>query len=115
MARLAQIDYAREMAFIAVASNSEQQEEILGVVRVQIHPDNTMAEFAMAVRSELKGIGLGGRMLQKMVDYCRSQGTQQLTGFTMLENAGMANLARKLGFTVKYNREDGVIDMSLTL
>jgi acetyltransferase len=115
MARLTQIDYAREMAFIAVMNNSQQQEEILGVVRVQIDPDNTQAEFAMAVRSELKGIGLGGRLLQKMIDYCRSQGTQQLTGCTMLENAGMANLARKLGFTVRYNRDDGLIDMTLAL
>jgi len=115
MARLAQIDYAREMAFIAVANNNQQQEEILGVVRVQIDPDNTQAEFAMAVRSELKGIGLGARLLQKMIDYCRSQGTQEIMGCTMLENSGMANLARKLGFTVKYNRDDGLIDMNLAL
>lgn len=115
MARLTQIDYAREMAFIAVADNNQQQEEILGVVRVQIDPDNTRAEFAMAVRSELKGIGLGARLLQKMIDYCRSQGTQEIVGCTMLENSGMANLARKLGFTVKYNREDGLIDMTLAL
>lgn len=115
MARLAQIDYAREMAFIAVANNGEHKEEILGVVRVQIDPDNTQAEFAMAVRSELKGIGLGGKLLQKMIDYCRNQGAQQLTGCTMLENSGMANLARKLGFTVKFNRDDGLIDMTLTL
>ncbi len=114
MARLTQIDYAREMAFVAVTTN-QQQEQILGVVRVQIDPDNTQAEFAMAVRSELKGIGLGGRLLQKMIDYCRTQGTQEIVGFTMLENAGMANLARKLGFTVKYNRDDGLIDMSLVL
>ena len=115
MARLAQIDYAREMAFIAVANNEQQQEEILGVVRVQIDPDNTYAEFAMAVRSELKGIGLGARLLQKMIDYCRSQGTQEMIGCTMLENSGMANLARKLGFTVKFNRDDGLIDMELSL
>lgn len=115
MARLAQIDYAREMAFIAVANNEQQQEEILGVVRVQIDPDNTHAEFAMAVRSELKGIGLGARLLQKMIDYCRSQGTQKMIGCTMLENSGMANLARKLGFTVKFNRDDGLIDMELSL
>ncbi|HEY0894154.1 MAG TPA: GNAT family N-acetyltransferase, partial [Cellvibrio sp.] len=115
MARLTQIDYAREMAFIAVAQNNQRQEEILGVVRVQIDPDNTQAEFAMAVRSELKGIGLGARLLQKMIDYCRSQGTQEIIGCTMLENSGMANLARKLGFTVKYNRDDGLIDMTLAL
>ena len=115
MARLAQLDYAREMAFIAVADNSQQQEEILGVVRVQIDPDNIQAEFAMAVRSELKGIGLGARLLQKMIDYCRSQGLQEIKGCTMLENSGMANLARKLGFTVKFNRDDGLLDMVLSL
>jgi len=115
MARLAQIDYAREMAFVAVANNNQQQEEILGVVRVQIDPDNIQAEFAMAVRSELKGIGLGSRLLEKMIDYCRNQNTQEIIGCTMLENSGMANLARKLGFTVKYNREDGLIDMKLVL
>jgi acetyltransferase len=115
MARLAQIDYAREMAFIAVADDEDHAEKILGVVRVQTDPDNTYAEFAMAVRSELKGIGLGGKLLQKMIDYCRSQGTKMLIGCTMLENSGMANLARKLGFTVKFNREDGLIDMSLNL
>lgn len=115
MARLAQIDYAREMAFIAVAADEGHAEKILGVVRVQIDPDNTHAEFAMAVRSELKGIGLGGRLLQKMIDYCRTQGTQTLIGCTMLENSGMANLARKLGFDVKFNRDDGLIDMSLKL
>lgn len=115
MARLTQIDYEREMAFVAVANNAQGYEEILGVVRAQRDPDNTFAEFAMAIRSDLKGIGLGSRMLQKMIDYSRAQGTQQLIGCTMLENAGMANLARKLGFMVKYNRDEGLIDMTLTL
>ncbi len=115
MARLAQIDYEREMAFVAVANDAHGNEEILGVVRAQREPDNTFAEFAMAIRSDLKGIGLGSRMLQKMIDYSRAQGTQQLIGCTMLENAGMANLARKLGFMVKFNRDEGLIDMTLVL
>ncbi len=114
MARLTQLDYAREMAFIAV-DEVEGRREIFGVVRAQRDPDNTEAEFAMAIRSDLKGIGLGSRLLQKMIDYCRAQGTQYLTGCTMLENAGMANLARKLGFSVRFNREDELIDMKLEL
>ncbi|ACE84415.1 bifunctional acetate--CoA ligase family protein/GNAT family N-acetyltransferase [Cellvibrio japonicus] len=111
MARLTQIDYAREMAFIAVDSLGD----ILGVVRAQADPDNIEAEFAMAIRSDLKGRGLGARLLQKMIDYCRVQGTQHLRGFTMLDNAGMVNLARKLGFRVSINRDDEVIDMRLEL
>lgn len=115
MVRLTQIDYEREMAFVAVAQHADNRENILGVVRAQRDPDNLVAEFAMAIRSDLKGIGLGSRLLQKMIDYVRSQGTRELVGCTMLENAGMANLARKLGFRVKYNRDDGLIDMALEL
>lgn len=121
MARMAQIDYAREMAFIAVTreevsvDHARSAEKILGVVRVQTDPDNVHAEFAMAVRSELKGIGLGSRLLQKMIEYCRTHNTKELIGITMLENAGMANLARKLGFQVRVNSDEGLIDMRLIL
>ncbi len=50
-----------------------------------------------------------------MIVYVRSQGTRELVGCTMLENAGMDNLARKLGFRVKYNRDDGLIDIAIDL
>jgi acetyltransferase len=115
MARFTQIDYSREMAFIAVENAGAAAEEILGVVHAQRDPDNTEAEFAIAIRSDNKYLGLGYRLMQKMIDYCRDQNTLTLTGVTMLENGGMANLARKLGFTVKYLRDDGVIDMHMDL
>lgn len=115
MARLAQIDYAREMAFIAISDELSAGEQILGVVRAQFDPDNIQAEFAMAVRSELKGKGLGGHLLEKMIRYCRTRNTKLLMGVTMLENAGMASLARKLGFTVRFNRDEGIVDMTLEL
>lgn len=113
MVRFTQIDYEREMAFIAVTHG--EKSEILGVVRAQRDPDNTEAEFAIAIRSHLKNIGLGSRLLQKMIDYCRAQGTRKLIGSTMLENSGMANLARKLGFTVRFNRDEELITMQLDL
>lgn len=113
MVRLTQLDYAREMAFIAITQEGEQT--ILGVVRAQTDPDNLQADFAMAVRSELKGNGLGSKLLQKMIDYCTARGTKELIGMTMLENAGMANLARKLGFTVRVDSDEGVIQMRKAL
>lgn len=115
MVRLTQLDYEREMAFIAVSKHAETLGNILGVVRAQQDPDNQQAEFAMAIRSDLKGQGIGSKLLQKMVNYCRQNGTEELTGTTMINNAGMANLARKLGFTVRFNREDDVIEMKLPL
>ena len=59
MARLTQIDYDREMAFIVVAPNTEGKDETLAVVRTVALADNTMADFAIMVRSDLKRSGLG--------------------------------------------------------
>ncbi|WP_347332224.1 bifunctional acetate--CoA ligase family protein/GNAT family N-acetyltransferase [Marinimicrobium locisalis] len=115
MARVTQIDYDREMAFIATERDERGDEVTLGVVQAQMDPDNQEAEFGIAIRSDLKGKGLGWLLMNKMIDYCRHSGTRYLAGCTMPQNRGMANLARSLGFRVRYNAEEEVIDMRLEL
>jgi acetyltransferase len=100
LARFTQIDYEREMAFVATAGDAMGQDETLGVVRAICDPDNVEAEFAVTVRSDLKRSGLGRLLMQRIVDYLRSRGTQRLVGTTMQENSGMLALARSLGFSV---------------
>jgi len=115
MAMLTQIDYEREMAFIAVKIDEHKQQETLAVVRAVIDPDNIDAEFAMIVRSDLQGLGLGRLLLDKLIRYHRGKHTTYLTGMTMISNVGMASLAKKLGFEVQRDIEEGVINMSLRL
>ncbi len=115
MAVLTQIDYAREMAFIATAKDENGDDITLGAVRASIDPDNTEAEFAMAVRSDHQGLGLGKLLLEKLITYYRNNDTQLLTGFTMFENRNMANLAKNLGFTVTFDMEEQLIKMDLPL
>lgn len=98
LARLTQIDYAREMAFIATRALDGGGEETLGTVRVVIDPDNRDAEFGVIVRSDLKGGGLGRRLMRKMIGHLRGRGTQRLVGTVLRENTGMLELARALGF-----------------
>jgi acetyltransferase len=98
LARLTQIDYAREMAFIATRPVDGGGEETLGAVRVVIDPDNRDAEFGVIVRSDLKGGGLGRRLMDKMIGHLRQRGTQRMVGLVLRENAGMLELARTLGF-----------------
>jgi acetyltransferase len=100
LARLTQIDYAREMAFIATRSLLDGGEETLGTVRVAIDPDNQDAEFGVIVRSDLKGGGLGRRLMTKMIDHLRRRGTRRMVGSVLRENTGMLELARSLGFQV---------------
>jgi acetyltransferase len=106
LARLTQIDYAREMAFIAVRTPAEGTAQTLGVVRALIDPDNAEAEFAIIVRSDLKGKGLGRLLLRKMVRFLSRRGTQGLVGYVMRENLGMCELARSLGFSVDADGSD---------
>ncbi|QIR14493.1 bifunctional acetate--CoA ligase family protein/GNAT family N-acetyltransferase [Shewanella aestuarii] len=113
MAVLTQIDYSREMAFIATTKLEDGQELTLGAVRASTDPDNTEAEFAMAVRTDYQGIGLGKRLLEKLIHYYQNNDTPVLTGFTMFENRNMANLAKSLGFEVSFDMEEHLIKMHM--
>lgn len=114
LANMTQIDYDREMAIVAVR-RTEDGEEILGVTRAISDPDNVDAEFAVLVRSDLKGLGLGRRLLEKLIGYTRDHGLMRLNGITMPNNRGMVTLARKLGFTVDIQLEDGIVSLTLPL
>ena len=70
LARLTQIDYAREMAFVAV---EQAAGELLGVVRFVADPDYMRGEYAILVRSDLKGVGLGWRLMQHLIALCQSR------------------------------------------
>jgi acetyltransferase len=113
LARFTQIDYDREMAFVAYAP--DQEDETLGVVRAITDPDNKQAEFAIIVRSDVKGQGLGRALVEKMIRYCGSRGTGELVGQVLPENTAMLSLAKKLGFSSQFDREAGVLEVRLPL
>ena len=106
LARLVQIDYAREMAFIALAPDAQGSLETLGVVRAVADPDNVEAEFAVIVRSDLKGRGLGDLLMAKILRYLKAHGTQRVVGDVLRENQAMRDLALAHGFRVDTGRDD---------
>lgn len=98
LARLTQIDYDREMALIAEAVDAQGVPETLGVARTVSDPDHVEAEFAIIVRSDLKGGGLGTLLLDRLIEHARSRGIGRLVGIVLRENTRMLKLARALGF-----------------
>ncbi len=113
LANMTQIDYDREMAFVAIPIN--QKDEIIGVAQAISDADNIDAEFSVLVRSDLKGLGIGQRLLEKMITYTRNHGLKRLNGITMPRNWAMISLARKLGFCVEIPDNDDIIGLSLAL
>jgi acetyltransferase len=98
LARFTQIDYDREMAFIATRTGNDGTSETLGVARAVADPDNVQAEFAVIVRSDLKGQRLGTLLMQALIAYCRERGTRELVGDALVENTRVLRLATSLGF-----------------
>lgn len=115
MARYTQIDYEREMAFIATREGADHSEETLGVVRVVTDPDNVSAEFAILVRSDMKGHGLGDLLMRKIIAYCRQRGTGQIVGDILRENQAMRSLAAELGFENIGTQGNDVVEVRLKL
>jgi acetyltransferase len=114
LARLTQIDFEREMAFIATTRGKGGEVETFGVVRAITDPDNLQAEMAIILRSDLKGGGLGRLLLEKMIRYCRGRGTAEMTASTLHANHRMLALAKRLGF-VSTPTPEGVIELRLQL
>ena len=100
LARLTQIDYEREMVFIAEGTGPDCHPRTLGTVRSAADPDNRDAEFGIIVRSDLKGRGLGTLLMQELIRHARERGTQRLVATVLRENQGMLALANECGFTV---------------
>jgi acetyltransferase len=116
MARLTQIDYDREMAFIGEIDKEDGSgKETLGVVRTVTDPDNDAAEFAIVVRSDLKGSGLGKRLLVKMIDYCRSRGTRIIVGQVLKDNPRMLHFVQHLGFIPTRTIDGDIVEVELEL
>src|ERR1700730_8315495 len=113
IARLTQLDYARAMAFIAI---DETSDEVIGVVRLYSGSSHESGEYAILLRSDLKGRGLGWALMQLIIEYAKSEGLKRIVGQILQENAVMLKMCRELGFEIKTDAEDrGLYDVTLTL
>jgi acetyltransferase len=102
-ARLSQIDYDREMALLALPAEGEVA---LGVARFAADPDNRRAEYAIGVRSDWQGRGLGYLLMTRLVEVARERGIGELFGTVLHENTAMLQMCRALGFRIKSNPGD---------
>src|SRR5574337_40722 len=111
-ARLTQIDYDREMALVALEPGAK---EVLGVVRLISDPDGAAAEFAVMVRSDSQGVGLGYCLMQSILDYARQRGIGRVFGDVLLENRAMLQMAEKLGFRIGRPDGESSVTVEITL
>jgi acetyltransferase len=107
------LDYAHAMAFIAL---DEATGAMLGVARLHNNAADDAGEYAVVVRSDLKGHGLGWQLMQLIIDYAKSRGLREIDGEVLRENKTMLDMCRHLGFEIESDPHDAAIcDVKLML
>jgi len=105
LVRFTQIDYDREMAFIALNDVGGVCEEV-GVARYTLEPDGETAEFALVVADDWHGVGVGTTLLEILVEYARQRGVRELIGEVLKRNRNMRQLGARLGFEERVLESD---------
>jgi acetyltransferase len=105
LVRFTQIDYDREMALIATINEGGTEVEH-GVVRYVTNPDRTSCEFALVISEEMRGHGIGQRMLKRLMEIALSRGLDTMEGEVLAENRRMLDMVRSMGFQVQSSPDD---------
>jgi acetyltransferase len=110
IARLTQIDYARAIALVALDADGA----MLGAVRLHADANYEKGEFGILVRSDLKGHGIGRRLMGIMFEYAHWLGLREIEGQVLRENHGMLAMCKQLGFDIRPDAEDeGLMEVRL--
>lgn len=100
LARFTQIDYDREMAFIAVVEEGDDEREV-AVARYVPNPDASSCEFAVVVADAWQGRGIAHRLVEALLGTARQRGFEWMEGYVLAENQEMLAFSRSLGFEIK--------------
>jgi len=111
--RLTQLDYDRNMAFVALDTSTGA---LAGISRLSCDPDHVGAEYALLVRTDLQGHGLGWELLGQIVDYAKADGIGRIEGIVLSENTRMLAMCREFGFSIAHLPDDpGLVEARLQL
>jgi acetyltransferase len=112
LVRFTQLDYDRELAFVALCADpacAGQEDEEIGVARYIQKPDGESCEFALVVADAWHGKHVGTHLMQALITAARDKGLLRMQGEVLTENRKMLDLVRHLGFSVHAHPQDATL------
>jgi len=106
--RFTQIDYDREMAFVAVTEDANMPSE-LGVGRCLMNPDGNSVEFALVVADDCHCLGIGSKIMTTLMQTAKAKGISFFEGEVLVVNKPMLSLVTKLGFSIETIADDNEV------
>lgn len=108
LARFTQVDYDREMAFVALVEAAGREREI-GVCRYATLPDGQTCEYAIVIADEWQGKGLGPIMMRRLIEVAQARALKSMVGFVLASNKPMLHLCTRLGFVAAPDGDDPTV------
>ncbi|WFP78310.1 bifunctional acetate--CoA ligase family protein/GNAT family N-acetyltransferase [Mesorhizobium sp. WSM4906] len=107
--RLTQLDYDRDIAFVALEKDTGA---LAGIGRLSCDPDHRTGEYALLVRSDLQGHGLGWDLLKQVIDYAKAEGISRIEGMILNENRKMLTMCREFGFSLAHHPSESGLSVA---
>ncbi len=115
LARLCFIDYAHEMALVALRRNPNDEQELVGVGRLIMEHERNEAEFALLISDSFQGRGLGTELLRRLLEIGRKERVGRIVGYVLAGNQHMLDVCRRLGFHHEHEFGDPMVASSIDL
>ena len=117
LVRFCNIDYDREMAFIAETTDTDTnripRRIEIGVSRLILDPNMKRGEFAVVIADKYQGKGLGTKLVDMLIEVAREKNVEAMYGVVMSENMAMIRLCEKLGFTTRREQDNVLAELKL--
>jgi acetyltransferase len=114
LARFCQVDYDRDLAFLALAPGRDQV--VVGDMQLHRFVDLENAEFSLTVADAWQGRGLGRVLMDYCISVARDIGIKTLWMDVIKDNRRMIQFGRKYNFkTLPGSEEDDMVEMILDI
>ncbi|QJR14231.1 bifunctional acetate--CoA ligase family protein/GNAT family N-acetyltransferase [Usitatibacter palustris] len=101
IARFTQVDYERDLALVALHTDKDGNEAIIGVARYARESIPEHAEFAVVIADRWQGKGLGSMLMARLEEAARHAGIERMRGFVLAGNGTMLALMRARGYELR--------------
>jgi acyl-CoA hydrolase/RimJ/RimL family protein N-acetyltransferase len=109
---LCSVSYEDEMAFAAVIGPLEH-ERIVGMSCYYLNPATGLAEAAYMIDPDWQGLGLGGILHARMVEYASHHGVRGFTADVLAENSSMLRVFQRGDHELAITTRAGVHELTM--
>ena len=104
---LANVDYERRMAIVAVDS----EDRLIAVARYDYNEQSEDAEVAIVVQDQWQGKGLGTKLMTELLSYAEAKGIARFRAHVLADNRRMLDMFTRVTRILKSQTQSGITSL----